>query len=135
MKNRCLICLLFICLGSKSFSQTSDDQFRQPLQDVLTDIQNRYGIAIRYPADLVKDRWVNYAQWRYRPNVEETLKNILASQDLTFSKEGEKRYKIQDFQYHLKTVEEGKQQLDYLSSLYHDASSWQLRKDSLKKCF
>jgi hypothetical protein len=116
-------------------AQTSDDKFRQPLKDVLADIQSRYGIAIRYPADLIKDRWINYAQWRYRPDVEETLQNILASQDLTFAKEGEKRYKIQDFQYHLKTVEEGRQQLNYLSSLYNDVQSWQLRKDSLRKCF
>jgi len=128
-------CLILTCLLSRGISQTSDDKFRQPLKDVLTDIQKRYGVAIRYPEDLVKDRWVNYAQWRYRPNVEQTLQNILASQDLTFAKDGEKRYKIQDFQYHLKTVEEGKQQLDYLSSLYNNVQSWQLRKDSLRKCF
>jgi hypothetical protein len=135
MKKTFFACLLLTCLLNTGFAQTSDDKFREPLKDVLADIQNRYGIAIRYPADLVKDRWVNYAQWRYRPDVEETLQNILASQDLTFAKEGEKRYKIQDFQYHLKTVEEGKEQLDYLSSLYNNVQSWQLRKDSLRKCF
>jgi hypothetical protein len=135
MKKTFLACLLLTCLLNTGVAQTSDDKFREPLKDVLADIQSRYGIAIRYPADLVKDRWVNYAQWRYRPDVEETLQNILASQDLTFAKEGEKRYKIQDFQYHLKTVEEGKEQLDYLSSLYNNVQSWQLRKDSLKKCF
>jgi hypothetical protein len=135
MKKLFLACLLLTCLLNTGIAQTSDDKFREPLKDVLADIQSRYGIAIRYPADLVKDRWVNYAQWRYRPNVEETLQNILASQDLTFAKEGEKRYKIQDFQYHLKTVEEGKEQLDYLSSLYNNVQSWQLRKDSLRKCF
>jgi hypothetical protein len=135
MKKTFLACLLMTCLLNTVIAQTSDDKFRQPLKDVLADIQSRYGIAIRYPADLIKDRWINYAQWRYRPDVEETLQNILASQDLTFAKEGEKRYKIQDFQYHLKTVEEGRQQLNYLSSLYNDVQSWQLRKDSLRKCF
>jgi hypothetical protein len=135
MKKIIFACLLLSCLLDKAVSQTSDDKFRQPLTTVLADIQSRYGISIRYPAALVKDRWVNYAQWRYRPNVEETLQNILASQDLTFAKEGQKKYKIQDFQYHLKTVEEGKEQLNYLSSLYHDVQSWQLRKDSLRKCF
>ena len=135
IKNIILACLLLISLCGETLAQTSDDKFRQPLKDVLTDIQNRYGIAIRYPADLIKDRWVNYAQWRYRPNVEETLTNILASQDLTFAKEGDKRYKIQDFQYHLKTVKEGQEQLGYLSSLYKDVQGWQLRKDSLNKCF
>lgn len=102
---------------------------------MLTDIQNRYGISIRYPADLVKDKWVNYAEWRYRPDVEKTLSNVLASQDITFTKEGDKKYKLQDFQYHLKTPEEGKEQLDYLSSLYNNVQTWELRKDSLRKCF
>jgi hypothetical protein len=127
--------LVLICLLSKSYAQTSDDGFKKPLKDVLIDIQSRYGIAIRYPEDLVKDKWVTYAQWRYRPDVEQTLQNILASQDLAFAKEGDKKYKLQNFQYHLKTVEEGKQQLNYLSSLYSDALSWRLRKDSLRECF
>lgn len=135
MKNTFLAFLLLISLCSQTFSQTSDDKFREPLEHVLKDIESRYGISIRYPEDLVKDKWVNYAEWRYRPDVEETLKNVLASQDITFAKEGDKKYKLQDFQYHLKTPEEGKEQLDYLSSLYNDTKSWGLRKDSLRKCF
>src|SRR5574337_1273619 len=135
MKNTFLACLFLIGLLSKTFSQTSDDKFREPLKQVLNDIQSRYGISIRYPEDLVKDKWVNYAEWRYRPDVEKTLSNVLASQDITFAKEGDRKYKLQDFQYHLKTPEEGKEQLDYLSSLYNDTKSWELRKDSLRKCF
>jgi len=134
MRNKKLFFLFLICLG-KSYAQTSDDGFKKLLKDVLVDIQSRYGIAIRYPEDLVKDKWVTYAQWRYRPDVEKTLNNILASQDITFAKEGDKKYKLQNFQYHLKTVEEGKHQLDYLSSLYNNVQSWEVRKDSLRKCF
>jgi hypothetical protein len=134
IKNIILACFL-ISLGGSAFSQTSDDKFREPLKDVLTTIQSRYGVAIRYPEDLVRDKWVTYAQWRYRPDVEKTLENVLSSQDITFTKDGDKKYKLQNFQYHLKTVEEGKEQLEYLSSLYHDALSWELRKDSLKRCF
>jgi hypothetical protein len=126
--------LLLICVLGNSYAQTSDDAFKKPLKDVLVEIQSRYGISIRFPEELVKDRWVSYAQWRYRPDVEQTLENILASQDITFAKDGDKKYKLQNFQYHLKTVEEGKQQLNWLSSLYNDAKSWQSRKDSLKKC-
>ncbi len=125
---------LLCCFASIVFSQTSDEGFKLPLKDVLADVQARYGITIRYPEDLVKDRWVTYAQWRYRPEPETTLKNILASQDITFAKEGEGRYKLQAFQYHLKTVEEGKAQLNYLASQYKDEKSWQQRRDSLKQC-
>ncbi len=127
--------LVFVCtLFTKGYTQTSDNDFKQPLKDVLSQIQSRYGIAIRYDESLVKDKWVTYAGWRFRPDLEETLTNILSSQDITFSKESDKKYKLQNFQYHLKTVEEGKQQLDYLSSLYSDVASWEKRKAALKDC-
>lgn len=127
-----LLTLLF--LGASLFSQTSDDQFRKPLQQVIGEIQSRYGVSIRYPEELVKDKWVTYADWRYKPDVEKTLSDILASLDLNFTKEGEKKYKLQAFQYHLKTVEEGKDQMAYLSTLYNDVQSWEKRKAELKSC-
>jgi hypothetical protein len=115
-------------------SQTSDDAYREPLKQVLTEIQNQYGIKIRYNDNMVSDRWVTYARWRFRPDVETTLQNVLASQDLSFSKTGDKAYKISAFQYHLKTVEEGKAQLEYLSSLYNDVASWEKRKNEMRAC-
>jgi sugar phosphate isomerase/epimerase len=122
--------LICACL----FAQTSDDQFRKPLVKVLAEVQQRYGISIRYPEDLVKDKWVTYADWRYKPDVEKTLADILASQDLAFAKEGEKKYKLQEFRYHLKSVEDGKEQLAHLSTLYDNVGSWEKRKAELKQC-
>ena len=126
-----LLCFLW---AEKNIAQTSDDQFRKPLSQVLAEVQQRFGISIRYTDDLVKDKWVTYADWRYKPDAEKTLTAILASQDLAFAKEGEKKYKLQAFQYHLKTVEEGKAQLAYLSSLYNDVASWEKRKAELRQC-
>lgn len=126
----CFITLLHIV----GFSQTSDDLFRQPLSEVLTQIQKQYGITIRYDEKLVKDKWVNYAGWKMKPDVETTLAAILASNDITFAKEGEKKYKLQNYQYHLKTIDEGKEQLQYLSSLYNDNPTWEKRKNELKTC-
>jgi hypothetical protein len=134
-KNIFLACALLIGLSITCFSQTSDDAFRKSLKEVLLEIQSKYGISIRYTEELVKDKWVTYAEWRFRPDVEKTLNNILSSQDITFAKEGDKKYKLQNYQYHLKTAEEGKEQLNYLSSLCNNIQSWQLRKDSLRKCF
>jgi hypothetical protein len=125
---------LFLFVGFAK-AQTSDDQFRKPLKEVIAEIQSRFGVSIRYPEDLVKDKWVTYADWRFRPLLEATLNNVLPSQDLTFAKEGDKKYKLQAYQYHLRTVEEGKEQLAYLSSLYNNAQSWEKRKDSLRSCF
>lgn len=111
----------------------ADTKFAEPLADVLKTIETRFGIKLNYPEALVKDRTVNYAEWRFRmDNVEQTLQNILASQDLTFTKSGEGKYKIKNFEYHLKTPEEGKRQLDYLSTLYNNKAAWEKRKDSMK---
>src|ERR1044072_3536850 len=127
-----IICSLFVWLDS--MSQTSEDAYREPLKQVLTEIQNQYGIKIRFSDDMVNNHWVTYARWRFRPNVETTLQNVLASQDLSFSKTGDKAYKISAFQYHLKTIEEGKAQLEYLSSKYNDVPSWEKRKAELRPC-
>ena len=129
-----LLGLLLVMVSLHVIAQTSDDQFRKPLKDVLVQVEKQYGVALRYPEELVKDKWVTYAEWRFRPDVEKTLSNILASQDITFSKEGDKKYKLQNFQYHLKTVEDGKLQLQYLSGLYHDAAGWEQRKAGLRSC-
>lgn len=124
----------FSFLISLSFAQTSDDAFKMPLKDVITQIESQFKVKIRYPEELVKDRMVTYAGWRFRPDLEETLNNILASQDITFTREGEGKYKLQGFQYHLKTPLQGKQQLDFLSTLYNDASGWEKRKAQLQSC-
>src|SRR5688572_10527983 len=134
MKKQFFSIFLSTFLYTVALSQTSDDAFKQPLKDVLTQIQKQYGIAIRYDEVLVKDKWINYAGWKFKPDVEKTLSNILSSVDITFAKEGDKKYKLQNYQYHLKTVEEGKQQLDYLATLYNDVQSWEKRKTELKTC-
>lgn len=129
--------LIFVSSIAYSYGQmpnTSDDAFRQPLKQVISEIEQRFNVKIRYSEDLVKDRWVTYAGWRFRPDLEKTLTNIMSSQDITFTKEDEGRYKLQAFQYHLKTPEEGKEQLDYLWSKFSDVKSWEQRKDELRKC-
>ncbi|PWG78163.1 acetylxylan esterase [Pararcticibacter amylolyticus] len=132
LKYSFLILFSFFC--SRLSSQTADDQFRKPLKEVISDIEQRFNVKIRYSEDLVKDRWITYAGWRFRPDLEKTLSNILSSQDITFTKEGEGKYKLQNYQYHLKTPEEGKQQLEYLWSRFNDVPSWETRKAELRDC-
>ncbi|WP_227686911.1 sodium:solute symporter [Spirosoma arboris] len=129
--------VVFLLLGFSLnvAAQTADNQFKKPLNEIISEIETRYSVKIRYPQELVKDKYVTYADWRFRPaDVEKTMTNILASQDITFAKEGDKKYKLQAFQYHLKTPEEGQQQLDYLASLYTDIASWEKRKSELRAC-
>ncbi len=131
---RNFLVLCFLGIFAASYAQTSDDAFKKPLKAVIEDIENQYNVKIRYPEDLVKDRWVTYAGWRFRPDLEKTLSNVMSSQDITFTKEGEGKYKLQSFQYHLKTPLEGRQQLEYLWSKYSDVQSWEKRKAGLRQC-
>ena len=107
---------------------------KQPLKQVIAQLETQFKLKIPYPEDLVKDKFVTYAGWRFRPDLEETLRNVLSSQDITFAKEGDNKYKLQNFQYHLKTPLEGKQQLEYFSTLYNDKAAWEKRKAELKIC-
>lgn len=128
--------IYFICslLCLDCMSQTSDDAYREPLKQVLTEIEQQYGIKIRYNEAQISNHWVTYARWRFRTDVEQTLENVLSSQDLSFGKVEDKKYKISAFQYHLKKPEEGKAQLEYLLSLYPDVASWEKRKSELRAC-
>ncbi|MEI6950034.1 acetylxylan esterase [Paraflavisolibacter sp. H34] len=132
MKKSLLVLLTFF--GLSSFAQTSDDGFKRPLKEVLQEIENRYKVKLKYSEPMVKDHWVTYAGWRFRPSVEKTLENILPTQDMTFSKTGTHSYELQGYRYHLKTPEEGKEQLDYLSTRYHDKESWEKRRAALRSC-
>ena len=129
-----LFIILFIISGLSSFGQTADDAFARPLKEVIADIETRFHVKIRYPETLVKDKVVTYANWRFRPELEKTMSNILSSQDITFTKEAEGKYKLQSYQYHLKTPEEGKEQLTFLATRYQDQPSWEARKATLKSC-
>lgn len=115
-------------------NQNSDNAYKMALKDVLAEVESRYGVKLSYSADLVKDKWVTYAEWRYRPDAEQTLRNVLAPLDLVVSRTGDRRYQLKAFQYHLKTVEEGREQLAQLATRYTDAAGWQKRKEDLRQC-
>jgi hypothetical protein len=132
MKN--IIYLILSFISASTFAQTSDEAYKKPLKEVLQQVETRFSVKLNYPEDLVKDRWVTYADWRFRSDAEKTLTNILASQDLSYTKAGEKSYKIKPYEYHRWSVEDGKEKLEYLASLYHDVPSWEKRKVVLKQC-
>ncbi len=119
-------------LLSKGFAQSSDDQYRKPLKEVLTALEKRYGITIKYREEQVKDKWLNYATWRFRADVDETLKNVLAPLDLKVNKEGDKKYKLKEYEYYRWEVKDGWDYLDQLASQYHDQASWEKRKAAIR---
>ncbi|MGV3706441.1 MAG: alpha/beta hydrolase family protein [Arcticibacter sp.] len=127
---------LFFLLFGLSFiarAQNSDDQYRKPLQVVLDDIQKRFNVTIKADQALVKDKWVTYADWRFRDDADVTLNNVLAPLDLKVNKEGPGKYKLKNFEYHRWSVEDGWEHHDKIAASYHDVATWARRKVVLKQ--
>ena len=118
-----------------AIGQNSDNKFARPLKDVLNDIEQEYNVKLRISDKDLDGKILNYANWRFRADVEETLKNVLGPFDLmALPDKGPNKYKIEGFRYHRRTVEEGKETLDYLASKYKTKEEWQERQAKLKQC-
>jgi Esterase FrsA-like len=104
------------------------------LKEVLTLVETRFHVKINFDEKLVADRSVNYAQWRFKDDVETTLQAVLAPLDMIFSKSGEGIYKIETFHYYQRSSEEGQKHLNRLLSLYPTLSEWENRATSQRQC-
>lgn len=133
-KTFALLCVFVSLWQLASAQQNSDDQYAKPLKEVLAGIETRYGVTIRYDAKMVEGKTLKYAQWRFRPSVEETLKNVLAPFDLKVKADGDKKYKLSDYEYYRWPVEEGWAELDRIASQYNNLQEWETRKKILRPC-
>jgi dienelactone hydrolase len=131
-----LIFTLISCLTAISFAaraqQTTDALYRKTLKEVLDEVQEKYHIKIKYSPAQVDGKWVNYAQWRFRPDVDTTLANILTPLDLKVNKEAPGRYKLKEYEYFRWSVSDGWKELDRIAAQYHDRDTWEERKALLK---
>jgi len=126
--------IFFFFSSTISLSQTADDKYQKPLKEVLIEIEKRFEIKLKYKDELVNNKWVTYADWRFRPSLEKTFTNILLPLDLMAVESGENTYKIKKYRYPEISVKEGKEFLELYSTYYHDQNSWEKRKDSLRSC-
>lgn len=133
MKRILFTMLLAAPLSVESQTQTYETEFARPLNEVLTDIQNRFGIRLKYDIDTV-GKVLPYADFRIRPySVEESLTNVLAPFDYKFVKQKGNMYKLKAYEYPRRTDADGEKMLAYLNTLYADKQAFQLRADSLKR--
>lgn len=135
MRKNLLALLIVIMVIPFAAAQVSQDVYRKPLKDVIQEIEKRHDIKVRYSESLIKGIDVLYPSWRYRIETEETLTNIFMPLDMVFEKTGDKQYQISKYAYYLRPVEEGKNHLGHLFSLYNDLPAWESRKAELRKCF
>lgn len=116
-------------------AQTSDSRFQEPLRYVLNEIELQYKVKLRISEQDVEGKVVDYAKWRFRPDFDKTLSNILAPFDLIYLPDGAPdKYKIQGYQYHRRSVSDARETLDYLARQYSNKDEWEKRRAELKPC-
>lgn len=129
-----LLCV-FVSLWFNTQAQlNTDNQYSKPLKEVLNDIQKKYGVTIKYADSMVANKRVTYAEWKYRPDVEVTLDNILKPLELKVKREKDKQYKLSAYEYYRWPVEEGWAELDRIAGQYKTLEEWEKRKAELKLC-
>ncbi|MFC2136961.1 alpha/beta hydrolase family protein [Bacteroidota bacterium] len=134
MIKKTFLILLSLLLAIKAFNQNSDDQYKKTLKDVLDEIEQKFEVKLKYKDELIREKWVTYADWRFRPSLEKTFINVLLPLDLMAVEQGENTYKIKNYRYPEIPVKEGIEFLEYYSTFYNDLNSWKKRKDSLRTC-
>lgn len=112
----------------------TDNQYAKPLKEVLNDIQKKYGVSIKFADSMVANKKVTYADWKYRPDVEVTLENILKPLELKVKKDGDKKYKLSVYEYFRWQPAEGWAELDRIAAQYKTVAEWEARKADLKPC-
>ncbi len=127
-----LTCFLLLCADTITAQNTTDGAFAQPLEIVLKEIETRYGIHIRYDKALVEGKVLKYARWRFRPNLEETLANVLAPFDLKVKPDGNNKFKISKYEYYRWVPSEGWAELDRIAAQYKNIEEWEARKKLLR---
>ena len=101
---RILFSVLFVAsLSAEAQTQTFETAFARPLNEVLTDIQNRFGILLKYDIDTV-GKVLSYAVFRIRTySVEESLTNVLSPFAYKILKQTGNIYKFKTFEYPRRT--------------------------------
>ena len=129
-----LLCIFVsLCLNSNAQLNT-DNQYTKSLKEVLSGIEKKYGVKIKYTDTMVANKTVTYADWRYRNDVEVTLDNVLKPLDMKVKKENDKQYKLSYYEYYRWNVEEGWAELDRIATQYKNVDEWEKRKQELKPC-
>ncbi|MEP6747401.1 MAG: acetylxylan esterase [Bacteroidota bacterium] len=125
---------MLACCNFLHAQYNTDGAYQKPLKEVLTDIENRYGITIKYADSMVSDKKVNYPAWRYRNDAKTTLDNVLMPLDMKAKKEKDKVYRLGNFEYYRWAVEDGWAELDRIAAQYKNVNDWETRKQLLKSC-
>lgn len=137
IKNIKLALLISICVLTFSNAQTqnSDDNYRKPIVETIKKIETLFNIKVVDDRGLLKDKALDYADWRIQPgNLEVTLANVLAPFELMYFKQPDGSYQIRKYEHYKTSVDKAEEKLDYLTHLYPTLKDWEARKKEIKAC-
>ena len=134
MKHFIFFLSMLACFHFLQAQYNTDGAYQKPLKQVLSDIENRYSVKIKYADSMVINKMVSYANWRYRNDVETTLDNVLTPLDMKVKKEKDKVYKLSYYEYYRWNVQEGWAELDRIAAQYKNIAEWEQRKQLLQPC-
>lgn len=110
---------------------TYEGRYSRPLADVARDVEQRFGIKLRFDMDTT-GLIITYADFRVRPwSVEQTLTNICAYYDWNWWPRAGRLYRISRYEYYRRHQDEGRQMLEWLSAKYNDRTQWEQRRQLL----
>jgi dienelactone hydrolase len=115
-------------------SLQSKEVYKKTLDEVLKDIQQQYHVKLEYETKNTKGKVVEYAVWRFRTDIKETLDNVLKPLDMVWKETSKGTYSITKYEYFRKEFSEGQKQLDQLLKLYTSSDAFEARKKSIKEC-
>ncbi len=133
-RNIILLAVLLQLSGVSGICQTADVNYREPLSDVFREVEYRFGVKLRYNDDLVEGRTLSNAYWRFRPDFEKTMQNILGPLDLFLVHVESNIYRIKPYRYPEMSPQDGREYLDFLASRYDNLEEWESRKKALREC-
>lgn len=110
-----------------------ENKFRQPLDQVLTSLEKRFQVHIKYNPELVKDRWVDFSPWQLRADLAATEVNLLYPLGLKLQQDKPNTFKLKAYEYYRWKPQEGWDFLQKLSKSYSDKISWETRKNQLRE--
>src|SRR6478672_10858546 len=121
--NKLSLLLLIVSISSQKLiaqspeqisSQQSKEVYQQPLDQVLKNIEQRYKVHLIYEPKNTNGKKVEYAVWRFRSDVRQTLDNVLKPLDMVWKDKGKDSFEITKFEYFRKEFSEGRKQLEVL---------------------
>ena len=144
MKRWIVVCVFTILLPSFAWGQKNstdtvssyENRFIRPLVDVLQEIEQRFGVRLKFtPAD-IEGKMLTYADFRIRPySLEETLQNVFSPTEFKFERQKKQVYRIRPYEYYRRTPADGEKLLAWLHGKYRSREEWEVRRSVLKSDF